>query len=310
MATFDLETAIGLVPMYDGSSDTFDTFEDASRFLFELNPNHEAMLIKFLRTRLIGKARIGLPSNITSFTELINDIKRRCKEKLTPDRIIVELKSITSKDTQTICQKVEMLTEKLNLIYLELEFPEKIANDMAIKQGIETLKQKISNEETKMILKIGTFLTITDATQKVLENECEEINKNSYQFNTHGYSLNHEYPQRNNQLNYHFFPNLNQSLTTQTTPNNYSYRNNNNFSFYKRHHQLKNCSSQSQVNQRYNNREYNYSNSIQNRSNNMQCYYIRTEQNRNYEQFNNNNQLHKNHIYHQNDEDYRNTNQE
>ena len=48
---------------------------------------------------------------------------------------------------------------------------------MVIKTGIDTLKEKVANSEIKIQLKANTFATITDATQKVMENESEETNR-------------------------------------------------------------------------------------------------------------------------------------
>ena len=183
-------------------------------------------------------------------------------------------------------------------------------NWLAVRKGIKTLIDKITNTDSRTALIVGKFEIIYEATRIVHECESRQNIAQIHHFqgsNNYNRNNNRDYHHKDTLINYQICTNFNQSITTQTTPNNYSYRKNNNFSFYKRHHQLNNCSSQSQVNQGYNNREYNYNNSGQNRSNNVQCFYIRTEQNRNFEQFNNNNQLNKNHIYHQNDEDYKNT---
>ena len=93
---------------------------------------------------------------------------------------------------------------------------------------------------------------------------------------------NRDFQHKDALINYQINPNFNQSITTQTPSDNYKYSNNSNYSFYKRHYQLNNCSSNNQVNQGYNNRENNYNNS---RQNIIQCFYIRTEQN-NHTQFN------------------------
>ncbi|XP_049300489.1 uncharacterized protein LOC125774273 [Anopheles funestus] len=213
MTNFDIKLATGLVPIYDGSAELFSTFEDASKLLFELNEQHEEMLVKFLRTRLTGKARIGLPTSITTFKELLDDIKLRCEEKTNPDKVIAKLRAIKSGDTQKICNEVELLTAKLKVIYLEQGIPEKVANDMIVKKGIDTLKEKITNAETKTLLKAGTFTTITDVTQKVMENEGDETNKHVFNVrmpdkpytrnNTYNNNTNHRYNKYKQNYAYH-----------------------------------------------------------------------------------------------------------
>lgn len=41
--------------------------------------------ITFLNTRLTGKARVGLPTNLATIDEWINDVELWCKDKQTPE---------------------------------------------------------------------------------------------------------------------------------------------------------------------------------------------------------------------------------
>ncbi|XP_049291669.1 putative uncharacterized protein DDB_G0282133 [Anopheles funestus] len=88
-------------------------------------------------------------------------------------------------------------------MYLEQGIPEKVANDMIVKKGIDILKEKIHNAETKTILKAGTFTTIADATQKVMENEDDDTNKHIFNVRTpyKPYTRNNTY---NNNTNYSY----------------------------------------------------------------------------------------------------------
>ena len=87
METFDIQTATALVQIYDGNTDGLENGLDSSNLLKELCPKNPQTLVKFLKTRLKGKARLGLSSNIDDFDSLINDIRLRFQEKLNPDKI-------------------------------------------------------------------------------------------------------------------------------------------------------------------------------------------------------------------------------
>ena len=74
---------------------------------------------------------------------------------------------------------------------------------MAIKNRYRHTERKGSCE-TKILLKAGTFATISDATQKVIENESEETNRttNVLNINTQRYSRNYPRNQGNQNRNY------------------------------------------------------------------------------------------------------------
>lgn len=124
-----------------------------------------------MRTRLTGKARLGLPDNIADINDLKQNVKQRCASKVTPDNISAKLKAVKQKGSVvTFCEEVDSLTSKLQAAYLQNAIPETVANSMATKVGIDTLINGINSQETKIILKAGTFSDIKSATQKVLEN--------------------------------------------------------------------------------------------------------------------------------------------
>lgn len=59
-------------------------------------------------------------------------------------------------------------------MYVEEKIPADKANQMATKSGVEALIGGISNYDTKLILKIGTFTKINEAIQKLQENDNGE----------------------------------------------------------------------------------------------------------------------------------------
>lgn len=169
---FDIKTATAIVQQYDGTADNLDAFVDAANLLKDyVTAEQIPMAVKFLKTRLTGKARIGLPENLVTIDAMVNDVKARCSERISPENILAKLKNTKQKgDTNTICDEVDALSNKLKSIYLGQGIPEEVAKSMATKAGVEALINGVNNFETKLILKAGTFTNIKDALQKVQEN--------------------------------------------------------------------------------------------------------------------------------------------
>lgn len=119
MAEFDMKTATAIVQTYDGSA---ETFVDAANLLKEFTkPDQAVTAIKFLRSRLTGKARQGLAEQINTIDALISDVQTRCAEKTTPQSILAKLKMVNQKgDVEKFCAEVESLSTQLQNVYLRL----------------------------------------------------------------------------------------------------------------------------------------------------------------------------------------------
>lgn len=235
---FDYKTATSLVQPYDGSVAGLDAFIDASNLLLEIiQAGEEEIAAKFLRTRLTGKARIGLPNEAITIPLITQDVKNRCQDKTTPESIIAKLKAIKSKQSnQKFCEEVENLTIQLKNVYIENKIPTDVASKMSTKVGVDALINGVGNPEVKLILKAGTFTDLKDAIQKVNENLPETDNSaqlltfnrnrndqrkyNNYQNRYHQNNSNKQYENRNNHGHFNY-RNLNGN-------NNYSIRNNTN----------------------------------------------------------------------------------
>lgn len=169
--TFDIKTATAVISHYDGSAENLDAFIDATKLMKELTAaSLHSKLIQFVRTRLTGKARLGLPAVLATVDDLIADVKKRCEEKTTPEGILAKLKQLKpSTDTTKLTTEVETLTAKLKAIYLGKQIPEAVADSMATKAGIDALIEKTTNLEAKIILSAATFTSVADAVQKLNE---------------------------------------------------------------------------------------------------------------------------------------------
>ena len=85
-----------------------------------MGANNQPMCVKFLRTRLTGKARLGLPENLPSIQALVENVKTRCAAKATPADLVAKLKATRQKgNLQQFCTEVEDICAKLHNVYVD-----------------------------------------------------------------------------------------------------------------------------------------------------------------------------------------------
>ena len=247
-AVFDIRQATSLVQPYDGNAENLDSFIDSICLLNELTPEAlRPMMIRFIKTRLSGKARIGLPDNIVTIEPLIEIINAKCEDHTTPENIISKLNATKQRGTiNEFCEEIEKLCAKLENLYNKQQIPAAVAKTMATKAGINALTNGTNVPETKIILKAGTFASIKEAIQKATENSntsCANAsifhynkqqnehrpNRGRGSFNRdsrHNNQQNHQNGRNNNRGNFRGnsrgnFRNYNNNF------NNHNYRNNN-----------------------------------------------------------------------------------
>lgn len=175
---FDIKTATAIVQTYDGSHDGLNAFVDSANLLKEFTkPDNYPLAIKFLRTRLTGKARLGLPNELATIDALVENVKSRCAETITPENVLSKLKATQQKgDANKFCNDVDSLCNQLCATYIESGVPNNVAKRMATKAGVEALTAGVTNSETKIILKAGNFDDVKQAIQKVVENSTSSSN--------------------------------------------------------------------------------------------------------------------------------------
>lgn len=196
-APFDIKTATALVQPYDGSPEKIEAFLDSVSLLAELtNEAQTATAVKFVITRLSGKARSVLPANITTLNEIVNAVKQNCKSLETPESVAAKLKALKTKgDSEKYLESVEMLTTKLTSLYIQNEIPVQIATKMATKTGVDTLINNSTNSDTRIILKAAEFTSIQAAIQKFNESN---FNTSSAQILSTQSSANDSYSRQRN----------------------------------------------------------------------------------------------------------------
>lgn len=186
MPTVDIKLGTALVQTYDGNPDNLNAFLDAvDLFKSTTETEFEAAtpaqkqvagetIFKFVKTRLTGVARQAIGGAIDLDQTLIN-LKEQCAPKINSDNIKAKLIALKQKGSlDDFCEQVQTLTQKLSNLYVEEKIPADKANQMATKSGVEALIGGISNHDTKLILKAGTFTKIVDAIQKLQENDNGE----------------------------------------------------------------------------------------------------------------------------------------
>lgn len=237
--TMDIKTISDILRPYDGNVEGLDAFVDSLLLAKELvKPEHFGTLLKFTKTRLSGKARTGLSTEITTVEELIADVQQRCKDTTSPESIIAQMKALKMKPNEgakEYCDSVEKCCTKLKNIYTNQQIPPSVADKMAMKVGIDTLVAGISNPDVKLILKAGTFASFSEALTKVNENCQQETARGAQMlpiFRPRGQMNRPGYANRGNRGGYRqpFNRNGNQNFNNgyhnQGNFNNFRYRNN------------------------------------------------------------------------------------
>lgn len=168
---FDLRQATSLMQPYDGAAAGLDAFIDSAKLLGELiQPTHMAMAVKFIKTRLSGKARSGLPDTIVTIDALVDHVRTRCQDTATPDSIVAQLNTLRQRGPITsFCEEIENLCSKLEKVYVSQKVPEEVAKTMTTRAGVNALIKGVTASETKLILKAGNYSSIKDALKKAQE---------------------------------------------------------------------------------------------------------------------------------------------
>lgn len=221
-SAFDLKMATALVQPYDGSPASLDAFVDSVNLLAELTttPAHINVAVKFVKTRLSGRARSALPADVATLNAIVQAVKQHCESTETPDSVAAKLKALKPNgDTDKYLQSVEQLTAKLTSLYIKDNIPLNVATKMATKMGVESLVNKATDSDTRIIMKAAEFSSIQAAIQKfnestsapsaqILSTQSRKIHSNrgyptrgNYNYNNRsGYrNTNHRQNQNGNQ---------------------------------------------------------------------------------------------------------------
>lgn len=180
----DLKMGTSIVQVYDGNQEGLSSFID-SVMLFSDTVTAEfsaatpaqqntakTTVIRFIKTRLTGKARAAIDENVVDINEIVNKLKLRCGVTPSPDVFVSKLNQTKQiGDINKFANEIENLVLHLEKAYISENIPVEVAVKMATKQGVKALALGVRSSETKILLKAGQFSTLSAAIEKAIENE-------------------------------------------------------------------------------------------------------------------------------------------
>lgn len=170
-----IKTASTLIPEFDGKSDKLEATLDAIRALDTLvtDQNRNAAISVTL-SKLTGKARSVVGANPETLQVIINQLTTGCRSQTQPEVIHAKLNNLKQTgELNKFTEQIETLTLELEKCYIADNIPANTAARMATKAGVKALANGVRNQETRTILKSGTFENLATAVGKATENESE-----------------------------------------------------------------------------------------------------------------------------------------
>ena len=170
-----IKTASTLIPEFDGKSDKLEATIDAIRALNTLvTDENKNAAISVTLSKLSGKARSVVGANPASLQIVIDQLTTGCRSQTQPEVIQAKLNALKQTgDLNKFTEQIEVLTLELEKCFIADNIPANTAARMATKAGVKALANGVRNQETRTILKAGTFENLTSAVGKATENESE-----------------------------------------------------------------------------------------------------------------------------------------
>lgn len=173
----DIKTAAELatlIPTYGGEPKATKAFIDAINLTSSIvKTEQKDSTIQLILTKMTGKARDLFPTTPISFQEIIEKLKANCTDTTSSDMVLAKIKNLKTKkgDLQDFTKEVESLSQNLTQTYIREEINPEAAKRLSQKAIVQKLIDTATLSETKMMLKIGKFASVTEAINLVLENE-------------------------------------------------------------------------------------------------------------------------------------------
>lgn len=243
---FDIKTATALVKYFDGNPEETESFIESVSLLNELTPvEHKGILLKFVKTRITGKAKYMVSEELNTITKLTDKLRVKFSIKISSDAVLAQLKSCKQGNTKLtdFTNKIEDLSRQLTRAFISEKVAEgETAEKLAEKFAMQTIAENVSNSETSLILRAGNLTNLSDTIAKAIAVD-KPIPKNVYHYKTNRRGNNHNnnfnnQNRRNNQsfnntANRNSYENFNRNNTPNRNQNynrnqNNRFRNNNN----------------------------------------------------------------------------------
>lgn len=154
---FDIKTATSLIPQFDGKCENLESFIDSVQLLDEITEQaNKAIMLRFLKTRLQGKAHEAFVEGVT-LNQLVINLRQRCGSRLNSDTLLPQLKATKQNGTPMVnyTEKMDQLCSKLASAYVSegLANTTETAFKLAEKFTAEAIVQNVNSPETRFILK-------------------------------------------------------------------------------------------------------------------------------------------------------------
>lgn len=163
-----------LIPTYDGSPEGAKSFTDAITFLDGVvTAGQKPGTIQLALTKLTGKARELFTEVPADLATIVTKITDNCVDKTSADLVLSNLQNIKLQrnEIQKFTSEVEKMCDKLVLAYIREQLPAETAKKLAQKAAVKAMINQAPSSETKMMLRIGKFDTLKDASNVMIENE-------------------------------------------------------------------------------------------------------------------------------------------
>lgn len=166
-----------LVPVqFDGSHANLQSFLDSLALLQANSEGHDERALAFVKTRLTGKARDLVTSEMS-----LDDISVVLKNNIKGESSrIVSAKLATFKqnfkDSNKYATEIESLANALKRAYISEGVPNAVAQSYATDATVKALTKNAASERTRLVMEAGTFTTVQEAITKLVSIESEAGN--------------------------------------------------------------------------------------------------------------------------------------
>lgn len=193
---------------FSGDPLALESFVDSIELLRELcEKQNERVFLKFVLTRLDGKAREAVPENVESVDEIMKCLKEKIKtesSKIIEGRILA-LRAEKNNLTK-FAERAEELAEQLRRSLCVEGFSKAKAKEMAVEKTVDMCRRSARNETIKAVLASSRFDEPKEVIAKMIveisnvrQDRVSQPNRNNRNGNSNGYNNSNRNQNNNGQ---------------------------------------------------------------------------------------------------------------
>uniref|UniRef100_A0A1Y1L2Y9 RNA-directed DNA polymerase n=2 Tax=Photinus pyralis TaxID=7054 RepID=A0A1Y1L2Y9_PHOPY len=191
---------------FNGDAPELVSFVDALELLKANSEGHNENALKFVKTRLTGKARLAVTADVADLDGVITVLKKRCQCEKSH---VVEAKLANikqnGKDATAFTNQVNDLAANLLSMYISEGVRADTAENFVKNRALKTLIGNAKSDRTRVVMEAGNFDSLQDAITKFITVETDApqasniFYANSFRGNFRGtYNGHRGYSQHNN----------------------------------------------------------------------------------------------------------------